>query len=311
MNYKDYYKILGVAKTATPEEIKKAFRKLAVKYHPDKNAGDKKAEEKFKEISEAYEVLGDAAKRSKYDELGENWREYNQHGGNANNFDWSKWANRGQQRAYDFSDESFGRGGFSDFFESLFGNSFGSNRQSTYRQQSSARGNNLNAELHLTLEEAYHGGNKQIVLNGQKINLKLKPGSFNGQLLRMKGKGEEGFNGGPAGDLIISIIIDPHPRYRLEGSDIHFEQPVDTATAILGGKLRVAIFDKWINITVPECTDSGAVFRLKGMGMPHESSNNARGDAYVKMMIHVPKNLSHQQKENLKNVLLHNDLKHA
>lgn len=295
MDYKDYYKILGVKKTATQEEIKKAFRKLAVKYHPDKNPGDKTAEEKFKEANEANEVLSDPDKRKKYDKLGANWKAYQQHGGDSGNFDWSRWSNRGQQQR-SYGNEEFFSGGehFSDFFESIFGNSFGGSR----RQSSGPmNGQDLRAEMEISLEDAYHGGSRQISLNGQRINLSLKPGIREGQVLRMKGKGSEGFNGGAAGDLLITIHIANHPHYKVEGEDLRFEQPLDLYTAVLGGKLNVTVFDKTVKVNIPAGTDSGKIFRLKGMGMPLFGKNGDRGDAYVKMMITVPKNLSSEEKE--------------
>jgi curved DNA-binding protein len=295
MDYKDYYKILGVKKTATQEEIKKAYRKLAVKYHPDKNAGDKAAEEKFKEANEANEVLGNPEKRKKYDELGENWKAYQQHGNDSENFDWSRWTNRGsQQRGY--ANENFygGNEHFSDFFESIFGSHFGETRQRGARQM---QGQDLRAEMEITLEDAFHGTTKQISLNGQKINLNLKPGISEGQVLRMKGKGSEGYNGGANGDLLITIHIENHPRYKVDGNDLRFEQPLDLYTAVLGGKLNVTVFDKTVQVNIPSGTDSGKIFRLKGMGMPLFGKAGVRGDAYVKMMITVPKQLSNEEHE--------------
>lgn len=298
MNYKDYYKILGLEKSASQDDIKKAFRKMAIKYHPDKNAGDKKAEEKFKEVNEANEVLGDAEKRKKYDELGENYNQYTQHGGQEGNFDWSKWANRGGGQSTFSGSESFGEGGdFSDFFENIFGQRF--NQSTRARQpQGPMRGYDMNAEMEISLEEAYNGGSKQIVLNGQRINLKLAPGTYHGQLLRMKEKGSPGVNGGPPGDLIIDVHIAPHATYKLKGNDLHFDQPLDFKTAVLGGKMNVAIFSKVLSIPIPEGTDSGKIFRLKGLGMPLPNNATEKGDAYVKVMVQVPKNLSPEQKKS-------------
>lgn len=183
MNYKDYYKVLGLEKSARQDEIKKAYRKLAVKFHPDKNPGDKKAEEKFKEINEANEVLGDANKRKKYDELGENWQYYQQHGGADATANRNQSGNRGPQFEGQFNAGEFpgDAGNFSDFFESFFGGAPGSPGKGRSRSRRTHRGEDLRAEMDITLEEAFHGGSKQISLDGLKLNLKLKPGLQEGR----------------------------------------------------------------------------------------------------------------------------------
>jgi len=310
MDYKDYYKILGIAKTASQDEIKKAYRKLAIKYHPDKNQGDKKLEEKFKEINEANEVLGNPEKRKKYDELGENWQAYQQHGGDSGNFDWSKWSNRGRQQGGQQQQEYYGGGGnFSDFFENLFGGGGGFGQEQ--RTQRPMQGQDMQADLEISLDDAFYGATRQISLNGQKINMKLRPGLRNGQVLRMKGKGGQGRNGGPAGDLLISIVIVKHQKYERKENDLHFEHPLNVYTATLGGKEHVAVFDKTVKVDIPAGTDSGKIFRLKGMGMPFFDNPLQRGDAYVKMMISVPKNLTPAEKELFTQLSNLKDLKHA
>jgi curved DNA-binding protein len=298
MEYKDYYKVLGVEKNATQDEIKKAFRKLAVKYHPDKNPGDKKSEEKFKEANEANEVLSDPEKRKKYDEIGANWNAYKQDGGEGN-FDWGQWSNRSQQYETHFRpEEHFGREShFSDFFETLFGGGFSGARGPRQRNSRPIRGEDFQAEMEISLEDAFHGTTKQINLNGQKINLKLKPGVTQGQVLRMKGKGGAGGNGGESGDLLISIHIAKHSRYEVKGNDLHFENELDLYTAVLGGKMKVKLFDKTVTVTVLPGTDSGNIFRLKNMGMPLFGKADLRGDAYVKVKISVPKKLSEEEKK--------------
>lgn len=298
MDYKDYYKVLGVQKSATQEEIKKAFRKLAVKYHPDKNPGDKKAEEKFKEVNEANEVLSDPDKRKKYDDLGENWKSYQQHGGQGG-FDWGKWSAQGQQgRGRNQAEDFFGSGGdFSDFFESIFGGRSSGGFQSGSRSTGPAKGQDLQAEMEITLEDSYNGGTKQIVLNGQKINMNLKPGIYDGMVLRMKGKGSPGRNGGEPGDLHITYKIAKHSHYEVKGNDLYVEEPLDLYTAVLGGKLELKLFDKTLKINIPAGTDSGKIFRLNGLGMPFYGKNDVRGDAYVKMKVVVPKNLTNEEKE--------------
>ncbi len=291
MDYKDYYKILGLEKTASSADIKKAFRKLAVKYHPDKNPGDKKAEEKFKEINEANEVLSDPEKKKKYDELGEDWKHYQQHGGNP--------GTTGQRYSRSFNQSDFEDDGgvFSDFFESIFGERRTAGAGSRTRQPHIYNGEDLRAEMAISLEDAYHGASKQITLNGQKINLKLKPGLKNEQVLRMKGKGAEGMNGGENGDLLISILINEHPRFKRKENDLYFDNDLDLYAAVLGGKVPVQTMDRIIQMSVPAGTDSDKTFRLKGMGMPLYKNPEMHGDAFVRLVIKTPKHLSAQEKE--------------
>lgn len=293
MEYKDYYKILGVEKKATAEDIKKAYRKLAVKLHPDKNPGDSKAEEKFKEVNEAYDVVGDAEKRKKYDDLGENWQQYQQRGGGNDYYNAQR---GGRQGEYYTEDE----GHFSDFFESIFGRSssgFGNGGQRRGKMQS--KGRDFEAETTITLEEAFSGTTRQVNLTEQKLNLKISPGIAEGQVLRMKDKGGPGANGGANGDLFITIQIYKHERYERKGDDLYFDQPLNVFTAMLGGKLPVQVIDKTINITIPAGTDSAKTFRLKGMGMPKYKDPTQRGDSYVRVMITVPKNMTEENKEAL------------
>ena len=294
MEYKDYYKILGVDKKASQDDVKKAYRKLAVKFHPDKNPGDKKAEEKFKEINEANDVLSDPAKRKKYDDLGENWQSQSQ--GFPNDFGQQSRRRQGGQQFYS-SEESQ----FSDFFESVFGSGAGGGfgGSSKQRGRMQRQGEDHQAETTITLEEAFNGTSRQVNLANQTLNLKLKPGIADGQILRMKEKGGPGMNGGPNGDLFITIHIQKHPRFERKGDDLYFDQPLDAYTAILGGKLAVQTIDKTIKINIPEGTDSDKVFRLKEMGMPEYSNPKQRGDSYVSVHIVVPKNLSSEDKEIL------------
>jgi curved DNA-binding protein len=297
MDYKDYYKILGVEKKATQDEIKKAYRKLAVKYHPDKNPGDKKAEDKFKEINEANDVLSDPEKRTKYDNLGENWQQYQGAGGFGQQQ--RRGGRPGGSQSYSQGDDSQ----FSDFFESIFGNSGGFGGGGfgggSSRRRAVQKGEDYQAETTISLEEAFHGTTRQVNLAEQKLNLKLKPGIAEGQVLRMKEKGGPGLNGGPNGDLFITLHIIKHPRFERKGDDLYFDQPIEAYTAILGGKINVDAIDKTIKLNIPAGTDSDKVFRLKDMGMPRYSDPEKRGDAYVRVYITVPKNLSDKDKETL------------
>ncbi len=304
MEYKDYYKTLGVDKKATQDEIKKVYRKLAVKYHPDKNPGDKKAEEKFKEISEAYDVLSDAEKRKKYDTLGSDWQQYAQAGqrGNAGDyFNSQQYARQGrgqgQGGAQFFSSED---SGFSDFFESIFGR--GAAGFSGARGSQHMQGEDYQAETTISLEEAFHGTTRQLNLATQKLNLKLKPGIADGQVLRMKGKGAPGMNGGPDGDLFITIHVQKHAVYERKGNDLYFDQAVDAFTAMLGGSITVKAIDKSLKINIPAGTDSNKILRLKEMGMPTYANPKQRGDCYLRVIITVPKNLSQQDKDALAQV---------
>jgi curved DNA-binding protein len=299
MDFKDYYKVLGVEKGASEADIKKAYRKLAVKYHPDKNQGDKAAEEKFKEISEAYEVLGDPEKRKKYDQLGENWRNYERHGGQPQDFDWGQWGAGGHTYTYRGNPEDiFGGesgGHFSDFFEQLFGQFGGGGR----RQQGSGRstrGQDVTATMEVSLEDAYKGGTRQVVVDGSRLNIKLKPGLYEGQVIRLKGKGTPG-RGGENGDLLITIKLAPNPEFELKGRDVYADVDVDLYTAMLGGKITVQGLGGPLNMNIPPETDSGRVFRLKGMGMPDYNNASQPGDLYLTAMVRIPQHLTDKEKE--------------
>ncbi|MGX5819419.1 DnaJ C-terminal domain-containing protein [Chitinophaga lutea] len=299
MEYKDYYKILGVDKKASAADIKKAYRKLAVKYHPDKNPGDTLAEEKFKELNEAYEVLGDEEKRKKYDEFGENWKYYEQQG-NTGGFDWGKWQSAqggGGRQQYEDVESMFGDGGqFSDFFEHLFGGGFSARGQQGRGR--SRRGGDLHATMQVGLQDVYTGSTRQIEVNGQKLNLKIKKGTYNGQTLRLKGKGHPGRNGGEPGDLLLEIGVAAEPPFELKGKDVYVDEPVDLYTVVLGGKVPITIPGNTLQLSIPAGTDSGKLFRLKGMGIPApEGSSDSAGDLYVRVKITVPKQLTPEEKE--------------
>ena len=300
MEYKDYYKILGIDKAASQEEIKKAYRKLAVKYHPDKNPGDKKAEEKFKEVNEANDVLSDPEKRKKYDSLGADWQQYQQ-GGAYNGYGGSGAGRTTSYGGGGYYDED--EGNFSDFFESLFGSRSGN--RGRRGSKTAAKGEDYQAETTITLEEAFYGTTRQLNLADQKLNLKLKPGIADGQVLRMKEKGGPGYFGGSKGDLLITIHVQKHARFTRKGDDLYFDSPLDVFTAILGGKLAVQAIDKTLNINIPSGTDSNKVFRLKEMGMPEYSNPKQRGDAYVRVILTVPKDLTDSDRAILARFMKH------
>ncbi len=301
---KDYYQILGVDRNATQDQIRKAFRKLAAKYHPDRNPGDKHAEEMFKQINEAHEVLSDPEKRKLYDRYGENWKQFQhaeQAAGGAGAGAGSQrthWDN--EQTYYQWSyDDIFGKGAGSsqeDIFESIFGggfNPFGDQYKNVYKM----RGHDVKAELEITLDEAYHGTSKVFRINDQTIKLKIKPGTEDGQILKLKGKGGPGINGGPNGDLLITVKIKEHPIYKRKGADLYADLPVDLYTAVLGGKVMFNTFKGRIKVDIPAESQNGKVIRLSGLGMPKNASKTQFGDLYLTLKVQLPTNLTPKEKE--------------
>ncbi len=307
MEYKDYYKTLGVSKNATQDEIKKAYRKLAVKYHPDKTKGDKAKEEMFKEINEAYEVLKDPEKRKKYDQLGANWKQYEnfQAGGGQGGFDWSQFyggSPGGGGGSYSFEGDA---GDFSEFFRNIFGGGFGGasgySRNTGYGgsyRRAARKGQDYVSEMSITFDEAYNGTTRIINLDGKKLRIKLKPGTRDGQKIKLAGKGGPGMNGGPAGDLILTIKVLPDPRFKREGNDLYADLPIDVPTAVLGGKVPVNTPDgKSVMLNIPAGTSCGKKLRLRGKGMPIYEHPTRHGDLYVTTKIVVPQTLTKEQKE--------------
>ncbi len=303
MEFKDYYKILGVDKNATQDEIKKAYRKLALKYHPDRNPGDKAAEEKFKEITEANEVLSDPEKRKKYDALGANWKQYQSTGHGFEDF-FSQFGGGQRGKTYTFSGDIgdlFGNiSGFSDFFESFFGRS-ASPFESRTRRRGKSKGADYEATLYITLEEAFHGGTKEVLIEGKKVRIKIDPGVRDGKKLRLKGLGAPGIGGGERGDLYLTIKIEKHPYYELVGNDLYYDLYIDLYTALLGGKKQIrTLSGKTVNLTIPPETDNGKILRLKGMGFRVAENSNTLGDLFVRIKVELPKNLTAEEKELVK-----------
>ncbi len=301
MEYKDYYKILGVNKKASQDEIKKAYRKLAVKYHPDKNQGNRTAEEKFKEINEAYEVLGDPDKREKYDQLGANWKQYQDTGFGGRAY---QGYSPGGSHFYTFEgnpEDLFGGSGFSDFFKAFFGGGAGSrfSQRGFGGFNSDLPGSDLTGEIHVSLEEAYHGTQRIVNLGKEKIRVKILPGAYDGLKLRVRGKGEKS-RSGKAGDLYLTIRVDQDPVFVRKGDDLYVDLPVDLYTALLGGEVNVRTLDGLIKMKIPEGVKNGQLLRLKGKGMPVYGKQNRFGNLYARIQVILPKKLTPEQKKLLR-----------
>ncbi|MCL8008612.1 DnaJ C-terminal domain-containing protein [Gelidibacter japonicus] len=291
MAFIDYYKVLGVSKSATTAEIKKAYRKLARKYHPDVNPNDKTAEQKFKEINEANEVLGDPEKRKKYDKYGKDW----QHG------EAYEQAQRQQQsqRQYQhhasggFEGASFSEGDFSDFFESMFG---GGGATRGRGRSAGFRGQDFNAELQLDLRDVYETHKRILNVNGKNIRLTIPAGVENGQVIKIAGKGGPGVNGGPNGDLLIQFNIGNNTKFKRDGSDLYSTETIDLYTAILGGEITVDTFDGKVKLKIKPETQNGTKVKLKGKGFPVYKKEGHFGDLYITYNIEMPTKLSAKEK---------------
>ncbi|MDX2249174.1 MAG: DnaJ C-terminal domain-containing protein [Bacteroidia bacterium] len=277
MEYKDYYKILGVAKTATEEEIKKAFKKLALKYHPDKNPGNKAAEDMFKQINEAKEVLGNAENRFRYDQMGERFRQYQQ-------MQQRKPPTQGPISIPDM-DEADINSIFGRFFEEVFGGS------------TSRRGRDQQANVKITLEEAYKGMSDILGFEGKKLRIHIKPGIKDQQVLRLKAQGEPSAKGGEPGDLYMTVVIKPHPIFTRKENDLHTTINVDLYAAVLGKKVPVQTMKGQMFMTLPKGTQQGEVLKLKDLGMPDYDNPDLFGNLYVTVNVKIPKNLNPAEKE--------------
>src|SRR6266446_6242711 len=305
--FRDYYETLGVSKTASEDEIKSAFRKLARKYHPDVAKDKKEAEEKFKQINEAYEVLSDPEKRRKYDQLGENW---NQPGGFQPPPQWGggqpgggyHWGGSGENGGVEFE---FGGTGFSDFFEAFFGGGRGRSAFGGFgqRQRTAERGSDVEADIMVTLEEALNGATRQVSLRraGSKktetYQVKIPRGVREGQRIRLAGQGEAGERGGKSGDLFLRVRLARHPDFSVEGTDLVHEVKIAPWQAVLGDQIIVPTLEGNARLKLPPGTQGGQRFRLRGRGLPGVSGQ--RGDLYVVVQIAVPKKLSESERKLL------------
>ena len=307
MEYKDYYKILGVDRNAQEKEIKKAYRKLARQHHPDVNPGDKAAEERFKDINEAHEVLSDPEKRSKYDQLGSSWQQWQRTGRDPGGFDWSQWFSGAQPGGggvrVEYGDlgdlgDLFGGGGFSDFFRTVFGGGGAPRTGRTQAQQARPRrGQDYTQPVEITLEEAFQGATRMMQKDGRRLEVKIPPGVMTGSKVRMAGEGSPGIAGGTSGDLYLEVRILPHSTLEREGDDLRCEVPVSLYTAVLGGEVKVPTLSGEVMLNIPPETQGGRTFRLRGKGMPNLRNPKKRGDLYAKLRVQVPQKISQQEKE--------------
>lgn len=287
MNFIDYYKILEIPKTASEEEIKKAYRKLARKYHPDLNPTNKEADKKFKEINEANEVLSDPEKRKKYDTYGKDWKQADAYE-EARKQQGSSRRRAGQQYA---SDE-FG-GDFSEFFESMFGGGGGRRGGG----QSRFRGQDIQAELHLKLTDVFNTHKQTFSINGKNIRITIPAGVENGQVIKLPGHGNPGVNGGPAGDLFLTFSIENDTKFKREGNNLTANVELDLYTALLGGEIVVDTFDGKVKLKVHPETRAGTTVKLKGKGFPVYKKEGHSGDLIITYGVKLPKNLSEKEKE--------------
>ena len=286
MEFIDYYKVLGIDKNASEEDIKKAYRKLARKLHPDLNPNDKDAHQKFQQINEANEVLSDPEKRKKYDTYGKDWQHAEQFEQQKKSREQSQ--QTGGRQFYDEGDA----GDFSSFFESMFG---GSGRSS----QAKFRGQDYNAELKLNLTDALNTHQQTLTVNGKNIRITIPAGIENGQIIKLKGYGAPGVNGGPAGDLYISFVIAPHPSYKRLGNDLYTTVKIDLYTALLGGETTIDTLTGKVKLTVKPETQPGTKIRLKGKGFPVYKKEGETGDLYITYEVQLPVNLTEEQKKLL------------
>jgi curved DNA-binding protein len=317
MQYKDYYQTLGVARSADAKEIRRAYRKLARQCHPDVNPGDKSSEERFKDINEAYEVLSDAEKRKKYDQLGADWQRYQHAGGEPGGFDWSRWAGGapgGDQRVHveygDLGDLFGGQGGFSDFFSAIFGGvgrqpkgdwfsgAGAQGRPGAASGPGARRGQDLVQPVEITLEEAFGGTQRLLQIDRRRLEVQIPPGVKTGSRVRVAGEGGHGASGGARGDVFLKVEVTPHQVFERQGEDLYCDVPVDLYTAVLGGVVRVPrLGGQPVILNIPAGTQGGRTFRLQRMGMPKLHKPEQRGDLYARARITVPTQLDQREKE--------------
>lgn len=299
MDYQDYYKILGVTKSATDEELKKAYRDLAMKHHPDKHKGDKKAEEKFKQINEAYQVLSDPDKRAHFDRLGSAYQDWEKRGGQqAGGFNWGDWQGEARQQGargmnieFENIGDMFGGGGFSDFFSQIFGAT--GQARGAQNPRANLASAPIETEMIISLHEAYHGGKRKLKINNKNFEVKIPKGANKNTKLRLK-------NAGPNDrDVHLLISVSPDPRFERRGDNLYTDISLSVFTAMLGGKVSVPTFDGEMSLTIPGGTQAGQKFRLKAKGMQNIKNKNKVGNLYAIMHIEIPSKLSDSQRNDI------------
>lgn len=304
MDYKDYYKILGVDRKASEEEIKRSYRKLALQYHPDRNLDDKGAEEKFKEINEAHQVLSDPEKRARYDQLGSSYSQWQQRGGSTGGFNWDDWVTTapggGKVRVEMGNLEDLfggGLGDFSEFFRRVFGGMADMGPASRGRGRTAGRSARLSLEhqLSISLGEAFQGTTRRFEVDGRRLEVKIPPGSRTGTKIRVAGALSS--PDGQKGDLYLKVKVLDDPNFKRKGNDLHSEVDVDLYTAVLGGDVTVQTLSSSVVLTIPPGTQPEQTFRLSGRGMPHLKKPDTQGDQYVRVKVKIPGDLTPEQRE--------------
>jgi curved DNA-binding protein len=287
MEYKDYYQTLGVSRSASADEIRSTYRKLALKFHPDRNPDNKQAEEKFKEINEAYQVLSDPQKKARYDQLGSAYSNYQSTGGRPDGFDWSQWASSGRQgQAVNMEDLFGGSGGFSDFFSSIFGGMGGMSGADLR----SRRAPQYEQAVTISLQEAFEGATRLLETGSRRIQVKIPAGAKTGTKVRVA-------QGAPDGsDLYLKVAVQDDERFERDGTDLYAPVDVDVFTAILGGEVEVPTMSGRVKLTIPAGTQPDQKFRIAGRGMPYLKNHDQKGDLIVQVKVRIPRNLSTEQK---------------
>lgn len=306
MEFKDYYEILGVPPNAEKKVIQQAFRQLARKVHPDVNPGNKVAEEKFKTINEAYQVLSDSEQRNKYDELRAQYQQWQQTGGRQQEFDWQNWTTQPDKGVHvqyanpeDLEDLFGGASPYFDFFTNIFGQARTSS-SGRGTPPGPHRGRDIEYEVDLTLEEAFHGADRLLEVDGHHIQASIPPGVRTGTRVRLAGNGEPGQNRGSSGDLYLIIKVLPNDTFERDGDDLHFDVPVDIFTAIAGGETRISALERPLTLTIPPRTNANRTFRVRGKGMPHLREPNKRGDLFARVRLVLPDSLTDQEVESIR-----------
>ncbi len=292
MDYKDYYQILGLDRSASADDIRKAYRKLALKYHPDRNPGDKSAEDRFKDINEAYQVLSDSQKRARYDQLGSAYSSWQHGGGSPGDFDWSQWFSGqpgGTRVEYGEAGDPFGQDIFSDFFRSIFGG-IGRGPQTSTRARSAP---DYQQSIAISLEEAYRGTTRAFRSGDRSVTVRIPAGVKTGSKVRAAGAAPNG------SDLYLLVEVTEDPRFERQGDDLRTSATIDVFTAALGGEVAVDTMEGSVTLKIPAGTQPEQVFRLAGRGMPRLRSAQNKGDLFVRIKVRIPRDLTPEQRELL------------